>query len=110
MVWEGWVTIAVVILFIVGLARNWTAPDLLSIACLALLVAVGAVTGSDRLPTAAQALSGMGNSGLITVGALFVVVAGLTQTGAMALIVQPLLGRPARRWRRKRECSCLWRR
>jgi len=94
MVWEGWVTIAVVILFIVGLARGWTTPDLLSIACLALLVAIGAVTGSDRLPTAAQALSGMGNSGLITVGALFVVVAGLTQTGAMALIVQPLLGRP----------------
>ncbi len=94
MVWEAWVTIAVVILFIVGLARGWTTPDLLSMACLALLVAIGAISGSDRLPTAAQALSGMGNSGLITVGALFVVVAGLTQTGAMGLIVQPLLGRP----------------
>lgn len=92
--WEAWVTIAVVILFIVGLARNWTAPDLLSIACLSLLVAIGAVTGSKLLPTAGQALSGMGNSGLITVGALFVVVAGLAQTGAMSLIVQPLLGRP----------------
>lgn len=92
--WEGWVTIAVVILFIVGLARNWTAPDLWAIACLSLLVAIGAVTGSKLLPTAGQALSGMGNSGLITVGALFVVVAGLAQTGAMSLIVQPLLGRP----------------
>ncbi|HPM82700.1 MAG TPA: SLC13 family permease [Candidatus Anammoximicrobium sp.] len=94
MAWEAWVTIAVVAVFIVGLARNWAAPDLLSMSCLTLLIAVGAVTGSDRLPSAAQALSGMGNSGLITVGALFVVVAGLTQTGAMGLIVQPLLGRP----------------
>lgn len=94
MPWEGWVTIAVVIVFIVGLARNWTAPDVLSLACLSLLVAIGSVAGSDRLPTAGKALAGMGNSGLITVGALFVVVAGLTQTGAMALIVQPLLGRP----------------
>ncbi len=94
MVWEAWVTLAVVALFIVGLARNWTAPDLLSISCLSILVAIGALAGSDRLPTASQALAGMGNSGLITVGALFVVVAGLTQTGAMALIVQPLLGRP----------------
>ncbi len=94
MAWEAWVTIAVVTLFIVGLARNWAAPDLLSMSCLTLLIGVGAVTGTDRLPSAAQALSGMGNSGLITVGALFVVVAGLTQTGAMGLIVRPLLGRP----------------
>ncbi len=100
MPWEGWVTIVVVTVFIVGLARNWTAPDVLSVACLSLLVAIGSVTGSDRLPSAGEALAGMGNSGLITVGALFVVVAGLTQTGAMALIVQPLLGRPARRWGR----------
>jgi di/tricarboxylate transporter len=94
MVWEGWVTIVVVALFIVGLARNWAAPDVLSIACLVLLVAVGDLTGSERLPSAREALSGMGNSGLLTVGALFVVVTGLCQTGAMAMIVQPLLGRP----------------
>ena len=64
MVWEGWVTIMVVALFIVGLARNWTAPDVLSVACLVLLVAIGASTGSERLPTAGEALSGLENSGL----------------------------------------------
>ncbi len=94
MIWEGWVTIAVVVLFIVGLARGWAAPDLLSLACLAVLVTIGSLTGSRHLPGPGEALAGMGNSGLITVGALFVVVAGLTQTGAMALVVQPLLGRP----------------
>ena len=65
MPWEGWVTIMVVIVFIVGLARNWTAPDVLSMACLAILFAIGALTGSDRLPTAAEALAGMGNSGAV---------------------------------------------
>jgi di/tricarboxylate transporter len=94
MEWEGYITIAVVILFIVGLARSWAAPDLLSLTCLTALVTIGALTGSDRLPGPGEALAGMSNSGLITVGALFVVVAGLTQTGAMALVVQPLLGRP----------------
>jgi di/tricarboxylate transporter len=68
------------------LARNWTAPDVLSVACLSLLVAIGVATGSDRLPTAGEPLAGMGNSGLLTVGALFVVVAGLTQTGAMPVV------------------------
>ena len=94
MEWEGYLTIAVVGLFIIGLARNWAAPDLLSLSCLAILVTIGSLSGSRRLPGAAEALAGMSNSGLLTVGALFVVVAGLTQTGAMALIVQPLLGRP----------------
>ena len=94
MAWEGYITIAVVILFIVGLARAWAAPDLLSLTCLTILTTIGALTGSDRLPGPGEALAGMSNSGLITVGALFVVVAGLTQTGAMALVVQPLLGRP----------------
>jgi di/tricarboxylate transporter len=36
----------------------------------------------------------MGNTGLITVGALFVVVAGLVQTGAMELVAGPIIGQP----------------
>ncbi|MEX0885086.1 MAG: SLC13 family permease, partial [Phycisphaeraceae bacterium] len=40
-----------------------------------------------------DAVAGFGNEGLVTVAALFVVVAGLTQTGAMTMLVQPALGR-----------------
>ena len=36
----------------------------------------------------------MGNTGLITVGVLFVVVAGLVQTGAMELVAGPIIGQP----------------
>jgi di/tricarboxylate transporter len=41
-----------------------------------------------------EALAGFGNPGMITVGALFVVAAGLRETGAVALMTTGLLGRP----------------
>jgi di/tricarboxylate transporter len=94
MVWEAWFTLAVVVVLIVGLARAWAAPDLLLLAGLTVLMAVGAIAGTDKLPSPSDAVAGLGNSGLVTVGALFVVVAGLVQTGAMAMITQPILGRP----------------
>ncbi len=42
----------------------------------------------------AQALSGFANEGVATVGVLYVVVAGLRDTGVMAWIAQSLFGRP----------------
>jgi di/tricarboxylate transporter len=98
MTWEAWVTVGVVILFILGLARSWAAPDLLAVAAMTLLVLAGEAArlfGQETsLPTASAAVANFGNAGLITVGVLFVVVAGLVQTGAMTLLTQPLLGRP----------------
>jgi len=41
-----------------------------------------------------QAFSGFANQGVITVGALYVVVAGLRETGGIQWIVQWVLGRP----------------
>jgi di/tricarboxylate transporter len=46
------------------------------------------------LPSMSIAVAEFGNTGLITVGALFVVVAGLVQTGATTVLTEPLLGRP----------------
>lgn len=42
----------------------------------------------------AAVFAGFANTGLITVGVLFVVAAGLRQTGALAYLVQRALGRP----------------
>lgn len=94
MPWEAWVTIGVVILIIIGLIRSVAGPDVILLGGLTLLMTLGAVFGSTLLPTPAAAVAGFGNDGLITVAVLYVVTAGLTQTGGMALIVQPLLGRP----------------
>jgi di/tricarboxylate transporter len=49
---------------------------------------------SDRLPSPARAVKGLGNEALVTVAVLFIVAEGLGQTGAMSMIVRPLLGMP----------------
>jgi di/tricarboxylate transporter len=41
-----------------------------------------------------QALAGFSNEGMITVAAMYIVAAGLRDTGAIDLVVQRLLGRP----------------
>lgn len=94
MPWEAWFTVGLVCLLIIGLARNWGPPDLLALGCLTLLIVVGKVSGSARLPAPEDAVANFGSSALITVGVLFVIVTGLTQTGAMHLITHRLLGRP----------------
>ncbi|HSE83657.1 MAG TPA: SLC13 family permease [Thermodesulfobacteriota bacterium] len=94
MAWEAWYTVVVVILLIVGLARSWAAPDILCVGALTALMVVRELSQSDKLPKLTDAIAGFGNSGLLTVGVLFVVVTGLVQTGAMTLITRPLLGMP----------------
>ncbi len=94
MTWEAWFTIVVVVLVLVALARNWSGPDIILLGGLSLLVTAGLFSTDGKLPTAGKAFLGFGNSGPITVGVLYVVVAGLVKTGAMTLITQPLLGMP----------------
>lgn len=92
--WEAWVTLIVVGLMIFGLARNLAGPDVILLAGMTLLMTVASLTGTDKLPSPGEAVSYFGNEGLITVGVLYVVTAGLTQTGAMTMLTAPLLGRP----------------
>jgi di/tricarboxylate transporter len=92
--WEAWFTLAVVVGVLVVLVRETLPTDVVMVGALTLLVAVGEMRGSDMLPSISQAVGGMGNTGLITVGILFVVVAGLVQTGAMELLAGPIIGQP----------------
>jgi len=92
--WEAWLTVTTVVLMATGLVLNKAGPDIILLGGLTLLMTVGSLCGTDLLPTPAQAVEGFGNEGLITVGLMFVVAAGLSNTGAMSLITQPLLGRP----------------
>lgn len=98
MTWEAWLVLGLIAAMVVALIRNWGPPDLILLAVVTVLVTTGAVstmlTGSSRLPQAEDALKSFGNEALITVGVLFVVAAGLTQTGAMSLVTAPILGRP----------------
>jgi di/tricarboxylate transporter len=91
MTWEAWFTLAVVVVMVVAMAKN-LASDLIMLGAVALFLAAGIF--SDAFPEAGKLLSGLGNEAVVTVAVLYVVVAGLSRTGAMALVTRPLLGRP----------------
>ncbi len=95
MPWEVYFTLAVVLFAIAALARNWAGPDTVLLGALAALM-TGGLFSPDRLPDPQQIVAGFGNEAVITIAVLFVVAAGLAQTGAMTMITQPLLGRPKR--------------
>ena len=92
MTWEAWVTLGIVGLIALALLRSLAGPDTVLLGALALLMTFGLF--SDAFPTPAQAVEGFGNEALITIAVLFVIAEGLSQTGAMSLVTQPLLGRP----------------
>ena len=90
------ITLGVLGLMLGLLVLTSIAPDLVMMACLTLLMLCGVLAP-------AQALSGFANEGMATVGVLYVVVAGLRDTGVMAWIAERLFGRPrsiaAAQWR-----------
>ncbi len=87
MVWEAWLTLAVVTLCIGLLASNRYPPDTVMLGGLTLLLLAGVLTP-------AEALAGLSNEGMVTVAVLYVVVSGLQETGGTAWVSQSLLGKP----------------
>jgi di/tricarboxylate transporter len=92
MSWEAWVTLATVGAILFALARNYAAPDVILMGGLTFLMTMSAA--SDRFPSPRELAGVFGNEGLLTVAVLFVVAAGLTETGGMSLAIDRLLGRP----------------
>ena len=86
--WEGWFTLAVVILTLAAMVREVAGPDLVMMAGLFALASTGVLTP-------AETFSGFANPALAAVGVLFVVSAALRETGALDETVGRLLG-PAR--------------
>ncbi len=80
---------AVVLGTISLLAATRLAPDIILVAALTALMVTGVLS-----PEAA--LMGLGNPGLATVGVLYVVAAGLVDTGGIHLLGSRLLGHPKR--------------
>jgi di/tricarboxylate transporter len=85
--WEGHFSLGVVLICFAMMAFSRISPDIITTAGLTLLLLAGVLT-----PT--QALAGFANEGMLTVAVLYVVVSGLTETGAVGWIVHHLLGRP----------------
>lgn len=91
--WEAWLTVGVAASLLVSLALRLASTDLLAIACLGILILAQNITGTTLLPSSRDAVSGYGNEGLVTVGLLFAVVAGLELTGGTELATFWLLKR-----------------
>ena len=84
---DAWITIATVLtMFSVLLFTKWRA-DLVFLGAIGVLYVTGVLD-------AKEAFSGFSGTSVVTVGVLFVVVAGLTHTGVLQWIVKHLLGTP----------------
>jgi di/tricarboxylate transporter len=86
--WEGILSILLVVGVLGFLAFSRIAPDLILMAALIILLVTGVVAPE-------QAFAGFGNTGLMTIAALYVVAAGLRETGAIQCITRRLLGQPS---------------
>ncbi len=86
MEWQGWYTVGILALTLAAMVRGVAGPDLIMMAGLFALAAVGVLT-----PT--ETFLGFANEALWAVGVLFIVSAGLRETGALEPVVQRMFGR-----------------
>ena len=82
---EGWTVVGVILSCLLLLIFTHFSVDMILLGGLALLLITGIIT-----PQAA--LSGFSNEGMLTVAALYVVAAGLKETGAIQYITQIIMG------------------
>ena len=84
---DGWITIGVIVGMVVVMAANLAGPDLVLIGALTVLLLLGILE-----PT--EAFIGFSNPAVVTIAALFVVAAGVKETGGLDLVARLVLGRP----------------
>jgi di/tricarboxylate transporter len=87
MAFQAWLAVATVMAVVGLLATTRVAPDLLLLGGVLFLTLVGVLSPTD-------ALAGLVNQGMVTVALLFVVAAGVRETGLMSGLAPRLLGRP----------------
>ena len=85
--WQGWYSVVILMLMFGALLKNIAGPDVLMLGSLAMILAADAVPIPDGL-------KGFSNKGLLTVACLFVVAAGISNTGALDYYMGKLLGYP----------------
>ena len=84
---DAWITLTVVVCTLGVLIGTRISPDIVLVGALTALMLLGVLSPAD-------ALLGLANPGLATVGVLYIVAAGLVNTGAVHAIGTRLLGRP----------------
>ena len=87
MSWEVWFTVAVVLAVLFLLATTPAPTEMV-------LLGAMVVLSVSQIITPTQALSGFSSPGVMTIAALYVVIAGLRETGAIAWFSHLVFGRP----------------
>ena len=87
MAWEAVFTLGLLVVVLGSLVLTRVSADLILMGSLITLVITGVLTP-------ASALTGFANPGVITIATLYVVAAGLKETGAVQWIARRLLGHP----------------
>jgi len=85
--WQAWFTLAVLAVTFVLLASGKTSPSAAMWGGVVLLFGTGIISAD-------KALAGLSNQGMVTVAVLYIVGAGVSETGAIDFIAQRLLGTP----------------
>ena len=85
MIWEAWLTLAVITLAVLVLTRDLISPAVAFMAAVVVLLVAGVVTP-------AEAFQGFSNPAPITVAALYVLARAVEKSGALQPIVRATLG------------------
>jgi len=91
MEWQGWLTLAVVLLTLLAMVKEVAGPDLVMMAGLFTLAAFGVLTPRETF-------EGFANPALAAVGALFIASAALRETGALEATIGRLMDRSRTEW------------
>jgi di/tricarboxylate transporter len=87
MSWQAWTTVGALLLVFGTLAFTRLAPDFVMFGALTALLTLGVLPPEEGL-------AGFANEAVITIGVLYVVAAGLRETGAVSLLAEAVLGQP----------------
>ncbi len=90
---EAWITGGAIIVMLAALVHGRIGADLCVLGTVGALLAADTLLGLDLLKPG-EALSGFSSQGLATVALLYVVAAGVKETGAISWITQRMLGNP----------------
>lgn len=85
MTWQAWFTLAVALLALLALAKDWLAPSNVMVGAAIALLLAGIIT-----PT--ETFAGFGNPAPVTVAALYVLARAAEKTGLLQPLLERLLG------------------
>jgi len=85
MPWQAWLTLAVTLLTVLALARDWIAPATAMMAGAVVLLVTGVITP-------VEAFDGFGNPAPMTVAALYILARAVEKTGLLTPLVNGVMG------------------